>query len=246
MSYTIKSVDKALSMLEAFSELEGGVNLTRLSEKLELNKSGVYRLLQVLKRRGYVEQPCQNGKYQLGNSAIRLSQNIMSNYQLLNLAKPFMESLVKEYNETVYLVLNCKDHVLFFDQVDSINKVNVMSLKGRGYPVEKIAAGLVQKAFDTGSPEMQVNAVTVDGESYARVRQQGYSTDQNQLGEGVVSFAVPLLAARNEVVASLCLVGPDFRLTSHKSKAQLLAPLLSAGRDISIKLGYSDPQGINL
>jgi DNA-binding IclR family transcriptional regulator len=34
-SHTIKSVEKALILLEAFSELEGDINLTHLSQQLE-------------------------------------------------------------------------------------------------------------------------------------------------------------------------------------------------------------------
>ena len=47
MRSTIKSVDKALEVLEAFSELNDGIKLSSLSEKLNMNKPGVYRLLQV-------------------------------------------------------------------------------------------------------------------------------------------------------------------------------------------------------
>jgi DNA-binding IclR family transcriptional regulator len=65
----IKSVDRALQVLEAFSEINGGIKLSCLSEKLDMNKSGVYRLLQVFKQRGYVEQKSRNGEYQLGLAA---------------------------------------------------------------------------------------------------------------------------------------------------------------------------------
>lgn len=245
MSSTIKSVDKALSMLEAFSELDGGINLTRLSEKLGLNKSGVYRLLQVFKQRGYVEQHCRSGKYQLGLSAFRVSHNILSNNQLINIVKPFMEALVNEHNETIYLAINCDDHVLFFDHVDSLNAVNVSSLKGRFYPVETCAAGLVQKAF-SATPAVLEKTISESREIFVQVRQQGYSMDQDQLGQGVASLAVPLFGLGNKVVGSLCFVGPDFRLTIPKIQDQLLGPLLGAGRAISIKLGNSGIHNFNL
>jgi DNA-binding IclR family transcriptional regulator len=73
---TIKSVDKALEVLEAFSELDGGIKLSCLSEKLKMNKSGVYRLLQVFKQRGYIEQKSKHGKYQLGTTSLTVADKI--------------------------------------------------------------------------------------------------------------------------------------------------------------------------
>ena len=39
---TIRSVEKALELLEAFSEINGEIKLSRLSEKLNMNRSGVH------------------------------------------------------------------------------------------------------------------------------------------------------------------------------------------------------------
>ena len=125
---TIRSVDKALEVREAFSEISGGIRLSRLSEKLNMNRSGVYRLLQVFKQRGYVEQKQKNGKYQLGMTAYTVGQSIVSNMELTRTVRPIMERLVREYNETVYLALPCDKNVLFFDSSDSQHPVNVMSL----------------------------------------------------------------------------------------------------------------------
>jgi hypothetical protein len=47
-AYSIKAVENALSMLEAFSEVEGEISITRLSERLRVNKSYV-ELLPLLK-----------------------------------------------------------------------------------------------------------------------------------------------------------------------------------------------------
>jgi IclR family KDG regulon transcriptional repressor len=117
---TIKSVDKALEVLEAFSELNGGIKLSHLSEKLNMNKSGVCRLLQVFKQRGYVEQKSKNCKYQLGMTAHMVGQNIVSNMELTRTVRPIMEQLVRRHHETAYLSLRCGQKVLLFDSVDSL------------------------------------------------------------------------------------------------------------------------------
>ena len=235
---TIKLVDKTLEVLEAFSELNDGINLSCLSEKLNMHKSTVYRLLQVFKQRGYVEQKHKNGKYHLGLAAFMVSQNIVSNMDLLSMARPVMERLVREYNETVYLALPCGQKALMFDNIDSLHPVNVMSLKGRHYPLSECAAGDMLLAFGMAPGEAD-HCLPFQGDArLAMLKQQGYSIDAHRLGEGVISLAVPLLNAEKLAAGSLCLVGPDFRFTDERIKSGLLLPLIDAGHAISAKLGY--------
>lgn len=235
---TIKSVDKALEVLEVFSKVSGGIKLSCLSEELNMNKSGVYRLLQVFKQRGYVEQKSKNGKYQLGIAAYMVGQNIVSQMKLTNAVGPVMKRLVLEHNETVYLALRSGQDMLLFDNIDSLHPVNVMSLRGRRYPLSDCAAGDMLLAFDTELDANDLCETSSNAERLAMLKEQGYSSDVHRLGDGVVSLAVPLLNVEKAVVGSLCFVGPDFRLTDEKIKSSLLLPLIDAGHTISAKLGY--------
>ncbi|MBE0575370.1 MAG: IclR family transcriptional regulator [Desulfuromonadales bacterium] len=235
---TIQLVDKALEVLEVFSELNEGVKISRLSERLNMNKSGVHRLLQVFKQRGYLEQRQKNGKYYLGMSAYMVGQNIVSNMGLLSTARPVMERLARKYNETVYLALPRNQEALLFDGIDSLHAVSVMSLKGRLYPLAECAAGDMLQAFSTAPGEDALCNTAQNDARLAMLKQQGYSMDVDRLGSGVVSLAVPLLNAERLAVGSLCFVGPDFRLTDEKINGNLLLPLIEAGHAISAKLGY--------
>jgi len=235
---TIRSVDKALEVLEAFSEISGGIKLSRLSERLDMNRSGVHRLLQVFKQRGYIEQKQKNGKYHLGMTAYTLGQNIVSNMEIMRMAGAVMEGLVRDYNETVYLAVRCDQDVLFFENAGSLHPVNVMALKGRRYPLVECAAGEMLQAFGMVPEEDDLCEPFENHAHLARLKQQGYSTDAHRLGEGVISLAVPLLNAEKVAVGSLCFVGPESRFTEEKIKGSLLPPLIDAGHAVSAQLGY--------
>ena len=235
---TIKSVDKALEVLEAFSRIHDGINLSRLSEKLNMNKSGVYRLLQVFKQRGYVEQRQKNGKYHLSMAAYMISQNIISNMELLRNARPVMEKMARDCNETVYLAVRCEQDVLLFDNVDSMTPVNVLPLKGHRYPLSSCAAGKVLMAFDAADDDGPGPVGSPQDQSLKAISQRGYVADEDCLGEGISSLAVPLLATDKKLVGSICFVGPQYRFTDEKINDELLIPLVNAGHAISAKLGY--------
>lgn len=230
---TIKSVDKALNVLEAISLTDGGVNLTHLSKTLDMNKSGVYRLLQVFKQRGYVEQR-NSGEYHLGMSAFLVGQNIISNMDLLRTARPVMEKLVREVNETVYMALRHEQDVLFFDNIDSQQPVSVMQLRGRRYPLASCAAGRLLLSYSHGRED------AVGLEPGTTPEKQGYAVDADALGEGISSVAVPVLNNDKKAAGCLLFVGPSFRFTEEKVHGEFLSALMTAGQVVSTRLGCLD------
>ncbi|GAB4565538.1 MAG: IclR family transcriptional regulator [Geothermobacteraceae bacterium] len=230
-SYSIQSVENALDVLEALSEEEGEVRISRLSQRLGMNKTSVFRLMATFESRGYVERDDGSSKYRLGLSAYEVAQKLLSRMDLLRKARPVMEKLVRETREAVYLTVPRGGDVLFFDMIDTTHQVKIVSLVGRRYPLEGTAAGRIQLAFD---PEADVDS----NPELARIHALGHCLDTGTLGDGVTSLAVPLLARGGRVVGSLCLVAPDFRISTDQVDQALVPRLAEAGSIISSKLGY--------
>ncbi|RMF44945.1 MAG: IclR family transcriptional regulator [Deltaproteobacteria bacterium] len=230
-SYSIQSVENALDVLEALSEEEGEVRISRLSQRLGMNKTSVFRLMATFESRGYVERDDGSSKYRLGLSAYEVAQKLLSRMDLLRKARPVMEKLVRETREAVYLTVSRGGDVLFFDMIDTTHQVKIVSLVGRRYPLADTAAGRIQLAFD---PEADVDS----NPELARIHALGHCLDTGTLGDGVTSLAVPLLARGGRVVGSLCLVAPDFRISSELVDQTLVPRLAEAGSIISSKLGY--------
>lgn len=243
-SYSIHSVENALDLLEALSEEADEFRISHLSEKLNMNKTSVFRLLATFENRGYVEREEGSGKYRLGLSIYEMSQKFLSRMRLLRKARPVMEQLVRQCNETAYLVVRRNDEVLFLDMVDNAQKVKIVSLVGRRFPLASTAAGKVFLAFDgtAGTGNRGRTAKTafagVATEVLAAVRQNGTCIDQNGVGEGITCTAAPLFSGNGELAGVLALLGPDFRMPAEKLEHHLLPQLREAGEIISSKLGY--------
>ena len=62
----MKSLQKALDILELFLGDEGEISLSDLSKSSGLNKSTVNRIALTLVKRGYLKQENRRGKYSLG------------------------------------------------------------------------------------------------------------------------------------------------------------------------------------
>ena len=238
MKNTIKSVDSALDLLEAFSQVGDEIDLDSLCSRVNMNKSVVCQLLRSFTKKGYVVQRQRRGDYRLGMTAHKVGQNILSNMKLVSTARPLMEKIRNDCNEDIYLALPCNHDIHLFEQVSSLNVVSVLSLKGRTYPTEACAAGEVVLAFSKEQSPVFREMISVPADRLLEVRQQGFSTDVDRLGDGVASLAVPLLDKSNAAVGSLCAVGPTFRFSDQKIQEGLLTSLVEAGHAVSTRLGY--------
>ncbi len=240
-SYSIQAVENALDVLEALSEIDDDVRISQLSEKLAMNKTSVFRLLATFENRGYVEREEQSGKYRLGLSAYEIGQKFLSRMGLLRHARPVVERLARGCNEAVYVAVRRRKEVLFLDMVDTTQKVKIVSLVGKRYPLESTAAGQVLLAFNHAKEKQSVGNEPLDSKYYVAIRGQGYTLDNGALGEGITSVAAPLFGSGGKLHGAVVVVGPEFRLAKEVIQEQVLTSLLDTCGIISSKLGWHSP-----
>lgn len=228
-SYSIQSVENALDVLEALCDEDGEVRISRLSEKLKMNKTSVFRLLATFEGRGYVEKEETSGKYRLGLTAYEVGQKLLSRMELLKQARPVMERLVRDCNEAVYITVRRGNDILFLDMVDTTQKVKIVSLVGKRFPLETSAAGQIILAFS----KQPRPGVAQRADEYEIIRKQGYSVDTGMLGEDITSIACPLFCSGGSLNGALCVVGPTFRMNVDTLRPQMQ----EASSVISSKLG---------
>lgn len=238
-SYSIHAVENALDVLEALSEEDEDVRISQLSEKLQMNKTSVFRLLATFENRGYVEREEASGKYRLGLSAYEIGQKFLSRMTLLRQARPVMERLARACNEAVYLAVRRRGETLFLDMVDTPQKVKIVPLAGKRFPLAHSAPGMVLLAFagpnNNGKGLAEHENLKPELE---RIRLQGYAHSRNSLGDGITALAAPLFGSGGKLHGALCIVGPEFRLPDSTILKDFLPHLLETSSIISSKLGW--------
>ncbi len=221
------SLAKGTRLLEALADAGRAMGVSELSRALGLDKGTVYRLLSILRTRGYVEQDPETRKYTVGPRMIALSSRILGNNDVYLQARPAMKKLLQETRETVHLAMRMENQVVYIAQEISPEVVSVNTEIGQREPIHCTAVGKALVAF---LPDEECEAVIerLDFRRYTpatitdpdrfrthcqQIRAQGYAVDDEELYPGVRCIAAPIRGYDGTVLASLGISGPATRLT---------------------------------
>jgi len=99
------SVDKAFEVCEALSNAPGGTGLADLARTLKQPRSSVHRLLGVLKRRGYVRQDEETGRYSLTLKMLDLSFRALGRSELRLHAYPVLRDYAQSCGQRTFIAI---------------------------------------------------------------------------------------------------------------------------------------------
>ena len=245
----VRSVDRAAALLLALGESHSEAGVTELARKLGLHKSTASRLLATLQKRGLVEQDDESGKYRLGIVVIRLAERAEKTLDLRSIAMPELERLARLTHETTGLGVLDGDQLLTVAQADGPNLVAVGDWTGRSVPLHSVASGKVLMAALAEREVMRLVRRGLDHltdrtitelepllEELARIRRRGYATAIGEYEAGLHGVAAPVHDARGNVIASVDVWGPAFRLTLRRIP-ELAKQVRAAAAAISTRLG---------
>lgn len=251
-NYVIQSVAHALDVIEQFSGETEELGVTELSKRLKLHKNNVFRLLATLESRGYIEQNKATENYRLGIRCLQIGQTYVNQMGLLRQARPIMEALVRKCRETVYLSLLRRGAVVPLQSVEADQPVRAISLLGQALPLHCTAAGKVLLAFETeeeiknGLPESLArhteNTMVRRADLIAdlkKVAERGWALESGEYLSDLRSIAVPIRDYTRTVVGSLSITAPEYRLGLDRVEKEVAPIALSAGRELSSRLGYN-------
>jgi len=250
--YIIQAVSHALDLLEQFHDDVDELGVTELSKRLKLHKNNVFRLLATLESRGYIEQNKATENYRLGLKALELGQTFIKQMGLLRQAKPILEQIVEDCNETAYVAIYKEQHTVYLDVVETNLTVRVVSRVGSRLPAYCTASGKAHMAFmtdeeldallseikltqHTSTTVTSVEALKVE---LAKVREQGYAFDDEELDAGVRCLAAPIRDYTRRIVGAISISGPSMRLDNDRVENELVPLVLKAAADLSTRLGY--------
>jgi DNA-binding IclR family transcriptional regulator len=244
----VQSVDRALRILEILART-GESGVTEIAVALDVHKSTAFRLVATLEQHGLVEQVEGRGKYRLGVGLLRLAGATSARLDVVQEARPLCKQLAAATGETVNLATLSGHSALYLDQVAGPSALQTHNWVGQHIPLHATSNGKVLIAW-MGDAELKdllgrlpsYTDLTVTSKATLRkqleaVREQGYAVAVDELEIGLTAIAAPVRNAHGDVICSISVSGPTFRLSSDRV-ALVLPPLIEAADELSHRLGW--------
>ncbi|MGC4112956.1 MAG: IclR family transcriptional regulator [Nocardioides sp.] len=247
-SAPVQSVDRAITILELLAR-EGESSVTEIAGGLGVHKSTAFRLLATLEQHRLVEQINDRGRYRLGVGNLRLAGATTARLDVVSEARPVTRQLAADTGETVNITVRSEESALYLDQVAGSSALQSHNWVGQRIPLHATSNGKVliselsDDELDAALPHLPrftdqtiiARAALID--ELAEVRRVGYALALDELEVGLTAAAAPIRSHHGDIIASMSISGPTFRLT--RSRLDETIPLVvAAALEVSHRLGW--------
>lgn len=239
---------RGLDVIDAL--VPGPLSLNDLSDRLGLTRSTTHRLASALVDRRLLSFRPREG-YTLGPKLIELGYAAGEQMHLPRLARPYLEKLSAQTEDTVHLGVLDGRHALYLDKVSGTRRINIGSRLGERHPIASTGLGkalILDKteadwsdfyAAEGGPVDTSARAVWLERmRGYAR---GGYAFDLEENEDQIRCVAAPVRGVDGKIVAALS-VSSAAQYMSDARMSELTRTVTEAADSISRELGWSPPQ----
>lgn len=245
----MQTVDRITTLLEFLSKHKDGVGINEISISLDLPLSSTHRLLNALKKDGYVYQESITKRYKLGIRILSLAINLINNMDIIKISKPIIEKLSTKYGQLVYLSVLEHNKVVCVDMVNNAKRTKFYVQIGASMPIHCAASGKVIGAYleeeevdkilnNTNKKQLTTYTKTDNDEikkELSKVELQGYATCDEEMELGVKALASPVYGRDGSVCASITIM---LMKQLEYEEEKIVEDMKNAANKISEFLGY--------
>lgn len=221
------TVSRAMQLLTVVADAQGPVTVKYVADCMKLAPSTAHRLLQLLKKEGFVELAAEKSHYAIGPSFYRVAARVLASVSIASRAKPVIDAIARKFDETVLLgvYLPTQRALSFEDRADGANKLKYQIDMHQPLSLVWGASGKAVLAFIP--PDIAKAIWTVEGPSpasnakppswtaldaeLAQIRTRGWALSESEKLPDARGIAAPVFGP-NGVVGCICLTSPKARM----------------------------------
>ena len=240
------TVGKALDVLDRVAGFNRPVRFGEVLADSPYPKATLYRFLQTLSHQGMLAYDDERQTYAPGMRLVRLAHAAWSQSSLAPLARPYLDRLSAQLEETIHLAVLDQGQVLYIDKRNAARPVEMYSSAGKVGPAYCTGVGkamlahlppaaleeaLLRQSFHRFTPQTIPSraALVADLE---RVRAEGCAFDREEHEPGIVCVAVPVLSDGSQVIGALSVTSTTAR-SSVEALARLVPDIAAAAAEIA-------------
>ena len=251
--YPVKSLAKALRILDTVGRFQHGTSIAALSKELKMGKSTVHRLLATLREFDLIWFDPTTSNYALGSRILRWSDLLVQQNPLVRHGLPVLRELVSAGRETANLAVMDGADVLYVAQFESMERLRMSEAVGTRHPApctalgKALLASLSEEEFDQLYSKVDalksLTANTIADkrrlkEHLQKVRNEAVAYDFEENVVGVVCLGAVVRNFTGKPIAAMSVSLPIQRLRG-ESLITLKEHLLNAVNRLSRELGHN-------
>lgn len=241
-------MDRAVTVLEILAR-RGTAGVSEVAEEIGVHKSTAFRLLAALEDHALVRQTEERGHYELGFGVLRLANSIPGRLDLVQQARPVMDDLADEVDETANIAVLRQGFVVNLGQSVGRSAVAAHNWIGELTPPHATSSGKVllaalapkdrrkmTKHLDRFTDRTITTRAALDEELRA-VERDGYSSTLEELEIGMRAVSAPIRDHSGSIIAAMSVSGPSYRLSDERTEL-IVAAVRRAAAEVASRLGY--------
>ena len=249
----MKSLDKAIDVLECFIDMDEWVQLSELAQASGLDKSTVNRIVLTWVKRGYLKQAEKRGKYTLGTKFFDFSGIIKRRSKIRDIAMPHLIKLAKLSKESVILSILDGQYAAYNEVIPCEFPLKIVPDEGTKVPLYSTGVGKILLA---GMAEAEINnyIATTPLEPFtantithpdllkahiAIITKEDVAFDEEEFSLGVSNVSAGVKDSEGKTIAAVGILGPSVRLTRRRM-TEMAPNVKKCASEISKELGYKN------
>lgn len=247
----IRTLERALAILELLGSADSGRTLSAVAEGIDLPLSTTHRMLKALMAHGYVEQDLRTRWYELGVKVLELRGSAVTHLmQMAAEVRPHLRTLSIRSGLLAHLGIYRGGKVIYLDKVDSRAEADAYVPLGKHAPAYSTGLGKVLLAF---APDEEVeivlasdarrkltpNTITDAGElrqELQLIRRRGYAIDYGESNEFRSCLGAPIFDYRHDAIAAISVAGSVEEVIRRESELSTI--VVDAANLMSAQFGH--------
>jgi len=235
---------RTLLILEAISASAQPMTPTEINASVGLPKQSIHRLCQTLLDQGFLIRDTSGKRLAPGPRTVRLANGILASRDLDHARHNILQHLSRETGETVNYVLPEVSGMTYLDRVETDWAFRIELPIGSQVPFHCTASGKcylaslepkhLERLLETMNLEQRTpNSIATKEQIRAEletIRTRGFALDMEELFEGMVALAVPIVSIDGQFQAAVAFHGPTQRLNEAKLLQHLETIQIAAKR----------------
>jgi len=244
--YAVPALDKGLDILEALADQADGFSLTELALRLERNRSEIFRMVDCLKRRGYIRTHPATDKMTLSLRLFELAHKTPVTRRLTAEAMPLMKTLAREVGQSCHLAVCNGTEMLVVAMTNSDRPMEFSVREGTRVGLLTSSSGRIFLAFQPQPERLRLlgqlppatqakaRALAAQLDELARA---GFDSAPSDFIRGVTNMSCPIRDIHGHALASLTV--PHLEWQGGQAVAPIsksLKALIGAAQEISSRV----------